>query len=259
MSYFTYENKSCYYEEHGDGTPVLFLHGNTASSKMFSGVATAFAEDFKVILIDFLGHGKSDRIEKFNPDLWYEEAMQVIAFLEQSQFEKVHLIGSSGGALVAINVALERPDLINKVIADSFEGEFPLKEFTQNIIADRNASKHDEGARAFYSTMHGDDWENVVDNDTAAIHEHAWSVGRFFHKPLSGFSPEILFAGSREDEFISLIDQDYFLKTYIKLIEKIGHGEMHIFNTGGHPALLSNQEEFTGIAKEFLIKETEEV
>ena len=34
MSYFTFDNKKIYYEENGCGTPLLFLHGNTASSKM---------------------------------------------------------------------------------------------------------------------------------------------------------------------------------------------------------------------------------
>lgn len=34
MSYFKYRGKSVYYEEYGQGTPLVFLHGNTASSKM---------------------------------------------------------------------------------------------------------------------------------------------------------------------------------------------------------------------------------
>ncbi len=75
-----------------------------------------------------------------------EHKFQTIEFIEHMKYGKVHLIGSSGGALVAINIALERPDLVGKVIADSFEGEFALKEFTQNIIDDRAASKQDVGA-----------------------------------------------------------------------------------------------------------------
>lgn len=35
MSYFTYYGKKIFYREVGEGKPVLFLHGNTASSKMF--------------------------------------------------------------------------------------------------------------------------------------------------------------------------------------------------------------------------------
>ena len=34
MAYFKYQGKSIYYEEYGHGEPLIFLHGNTASSKM---------------------------------------------------------------------------------------------------------------------------------------------------------------------------------------------------------------------------------
>lgn len=251
MPYFKYNDKSCYYEVHGEGTPLLLLHGNTASSKMFSDVVEPFTKDYKVVLIDFIGHGNSDRVEKFATDLWFDEALQVIAFLEQVQYKTVNLIGSSGGALVAINVALQRPDLVCKVIADSFEGEVPLQEFVQNIIEERETSKRVKNVKNFYFLMHGDDWERVVDNDTFAIKEHAKTIGRFFHKGLNELNTEILFTGSKEDEFINFIDPDFYLKTFSKLIEKVGNGEMYIFNQGGHPSLLSNQDEFVKLAKDF--------
>ena len=254
MPYFKYNDKSCYYEEHGEGTPLLFLHGNTASSKMFCDMVEPFAKDYKVVLIDFVGHGKSDRVEKFATDLWFDEALQVIAFLEQVQYKKANLIGSSGGALVAINVALERPDLVHKVIADSFEGEVPLQEFVQNLVEERETSKQDKGGEMFYYTMQGEDWESVVDNDTIAIYEHAKTIGKFFHKPLNRLHTKMLLTGSKEDEFVKLVDSDFYIKTYSKLIGKMGYGEMHIFDQGGHPALLSNKDEFVKLAKDFLSK-----
>ena len=73
-------------------------------------------------MIDFLGNGKSDRVNKFPADLWISQAQQVIALIEHLGLEKVNLLGTSGGAWVAVNTALERPDLIAKVVADSFDG-----------------------------------------------------------------------------------------------------------------------------------------
>lgn len=251
MPYFKYKDKSCYYEEQGKGNPILFLHGNTASSNMFKYITKLYTENNKVILLDFLGHGRSDRLEKFSTDLWYDEALQTIEFLDQMKYGKVNLIGSSGGALVAMNIALERPDLVRSVMADSFEGEYPLKEFTQNIIEERAISKQDQGAKSFYHAMHGDDWESVVDNDTFAIYEHAKIIGKFFHKPLNSLSVKLLLVGSEEDEFISSIDHNYFSRVYADMIEKIGHGSIHIFKHGGHPAMLSNSSEFKTVAEEF--------
>ena len=88
MAYFPYEGRSVFYEEFGQGSPVLFLHGNTASSRMFELLMPLYAEKFRCILLDFLGNGRSDRVERFSPDLWQEEARQTIALAEHLQCGK---------------------------------------------------------------------------------------------------------------------------------------------------------------------------
>jgi len=251
VGYLNYNNKRVYYDEFGTGTPLLLLHGNTASSNMFAEIAERYRKDFKVILIDFLGHGKSDRLNEFPADLWFSEAEQVIAFLREKQYTKINIIGSSGGALAAMNVALEAPDLVNKVIADSFEGDKPIQAITDNIALDRENSKHDEAARLFYFTMHGSDWEQVVDNDTRAIIRHQKEIGGFFHKDLRSFKPDILFTGSLQDEFACTLAPNYFETAYGELISKIGHGQIYLFDTGGHPAMLTNQDRFYQLSMEF--------
>lgn len=257
MSFFIYKTRRIYYEELGSGEPVLLLHGNTASSKMFAGIAHKYAQRYKVILIDFLGHGKSDRLERFPVDFWYDEAQQVIALLREKQYGRVNLIGSSGGALAAINIALEAPELVNRVIADSFEGVRAQREFTENIRNDRIQSKLDPGAVMFYKAMHGEGWESVVDNDTDAIELHSREIGLFFHKPLSTLIPDILLTGSKEDEFGTAVDPDYFTRVYGEILQEVGHGKMHLFEHGGHPAMLSNAEDFFCLSAEFLNSESD--
>lgn len=63
MSYFVYESHKIYYEEHGAGKPLLLLHGNTTSSKMFMNVVSKFTDTYHVFLLDFLGCGQSQRID----------------------------------------------------------------------------------------------------------------------------------------------------------------------------------------------------
>ena len=75
-----------------------------------------------MILMDFLGNGQSDRIECFPENLWTTQADQVLALVEHLNLKKVNLLGTSGGAWVAVNTALKRPDLVEHVIADSFDG-----------------------------------------------------------------------------------------------------------------------------------------
>ncbi|WP_367270511.1 alpha/beta fold hydrolase [Ruminococcus sp.] len=158
MSFFRFRNKNIYYEEFGSGTPLIFLHGNTASSKMFSEFANKYSSRFKVVLIDFLGHGKSDRLDVFPSDFWFYEAQQVISFLRHKKYKDVYIIGSSGGAIAALNVALEVPELVEKIIADSFKGEKADKKFVERLVSDRENALKNPSARGFYEYMHGDDW-----------------------------------------------------------------------------------------------------
>lgn len=61
MSYFYYQSKKIFYKETGTGKPLVMLHGDTASSVMFEFLLPLYQENFRVILIDFLGNGKSDK------------------------------------------------------------------------------------------------------------------------------------------------------------------------------------------------------
>lgn len=247
-----YQGKRLHYTDQGAGTPLLLLHGNTASSNLFYGIDRCYAAGFRVICPDFLGHGASDRLEGFPPDLWFFEAQQTIALLQSLNLGPAHLIGTSGGALVAINVALEAPELVGKVIADSFEGDHSLPAVVDLLAVDREASKQDENARQFFTYMHGEDWEGVVDNDTAAVLRHHRELGRFFHRPLSELKADVLLTGSREDEFLLTLGPDFMEEVYRGLLAQIGHGSLHLFPSGPHPAMLSNPEDFYRLSLDFL-------
>ena len=122
MPYFPYQGKQIFYSESGTGRPLVMLHGNTASSVLFEFLLPLYQRDFRVIRMDFLGNGRSNRVETFPEDLWIEQAGQVLALIEHLKIEKADLLGTSGGAWAAVNAALKRPDLVHRVVADSFDG-----------------------------------------------------------------------------------------------------------------------------------------
>ena len=122
MSYFDYKGKKIFYKEEGLGQPLLLLHGNTASSKMFASIVPSFTEKYRVIIMDFLGCGQSEHMEKWPEDLWYQWSEQAAALCNHLKLKDINVIGSSGGALAAINMVLSHDDLVHAVVADSFEG-----------------------------------------------------------------------------------------------------------------------------------------
>lgn len=246
MSYFYYQSKKIYYEEHGSGKSVLFLHGNTASSRMFELLLPLYAK-FHVIFIDFLGHGRSDRLDRFPADLWIEEGRQTAALLRYLKLEQVNLVGSSGGAWAAINAALECPELIGKVVADSFDGRTLAPDFAQKLIEERANAKRDEMGIGFYQWCQGEDWESVVDNDTNALILCARERRPLFIKPLRELKVPLLLIGSEKDTMC----RSDLLEEYRVIAAETG-AQIKLFPEGGHPAILSNAERAAEVIDGFL-------
>ena len=248
MTHFNYQSKRIFYKEIGVGKPLIMLHGDTASSVMFEFLLPLYQENFRVILIDFLGNGKSDRIEKFPENLWITQAEQVIALIEHLKLQKANLIGTSGGAWVAINTALKRPDLIDRVVADSFDGRTLHENFAENLLQEREFAKHDNHAKQFYEWCQGEDWETVVDLNTQALTKCAVNQIPLFCQPLETLSTPILFTGSLEDDMC----RKNIVEEYTEMNRLVQNGTIHIFKTGGHPAIMTNAEFFSKIVTEYL-------
>lgn len=245
MAFFEFENRKVYYNISGQGRPVLLLHGNTVSSELFSPVMGAYSREFKVIEIDFPGHGKSDRLEKFEMDFWYCNSKVCHALIKELKLEELSVVGTSGGALVAINLALEHPESIRYLVADSFEGEYPLSSYITSLKADRERDKKNPPAQEFWFNNHGPDWENIVDLDTEMLIEFSTTGKSFFHKSISELKVPCLLTGSMKDEFCDHLDE-----IYRALKRKNPSLEIYLFEHGNHPAMLSNHDKFLALVRE---------
>ena len=142
MRYFRYTDRTIYFEETGEGTPLILLHGNTSCGRMFDPIVPALSSRFRVIVPDFLGNGRSERVDRWPSDLWFDWAEQVKCLCDHLDLKKAKIIGSSGGALAAINLALEYPELVDSFIADSFMGMKADPVLTQQIRNGRAQAKN---------------------------------------------------------------------------------------------------------------------
>ena len=48
-----------YYEEYGEGPPIVFLHGATSDHRLWAEQATPLADDYRIITYDMRGHGRT--------------------------------------------------------------------------------------------------------------------------------------------------------------------------------------------------------
>ncbi len=226
MSYFDYDDKRLFYTIEGIGKPLLLLHGNTASRKMFDPIIPLFSEKNTVIRMDFLGCGQSERSANWPTDLWFSWGEQAAALLRYLGLRGVNVIGCSGGALAAINLSLEHPDLVNTVAADSFEGLEADASITEQIRMGRSYAKQIEGFRQMQKEMHGEGWEQVLNADTEAVVCHAKEIGSFFHRSLSELQPKLLLTGSAEDE---MFPAGHYEELFSEIGSEVNHCAVHIF------------------------------
>lgn len=103
-----------YYQEKGNGEPLILLHGNGEDSTYFENQMEYFQSRYRVISLDTRGHGKSPRgtkpftIEQFSCDLY--------DFMRLHEISKAVILGFSDGANIAMKFAKRHPDMVKALI-----------------------------------------------------------------------------------------------------------------------------------------------
>lgn len=93
--------------------PILLLHGALGCKEQLLSLQEKLSSENEVFILDFEGHGKSKGKADFSIELFTQN---VIDFLKERKISKVAVFGYSMGGYVALNLALKRPDLVEKII-----------------------------------------------------------------------------------------------------------------------------------------------
>lgn len=102
-----------FFEVHGEGEALVFLHGLGAGTWTWEAQVNHFAQNYQVWVPELRGHGRSDKPQgPYSIELF---AQDVVSFLESQKLSEVHLVGLSMGGIVAFQVAIERPDLVKSL------------------------------------------------------------------------------------------------------------------------------------------------
>jgi pimeloyl-ACP methyl ester carboxylesterase len=99
------------YEIHGEGVPCILMHGLLLDSLLNRDLARSFAkEGYRVVLLDLLGHGKSDKPTDPREHRIDFYAEQVLACLDHLGIQRALVGGISLGAITALQVAALAPE-----------------------------------------------------------------------------------------------------------------------------------------------------
>lgn len=103
-----------WYDEHGEGDALVLLHGGAVDARFFEKNIDALAARFHVFTPERRGHGHTPDVE--GPITYDLMAQDTIEFVEAVLDGPAHLVGHSDGAVVALLIAVRRPDLVRRLV-----------------------------------------------------------------------------------------------------------------------------------------------
>ena len=106
-----------YYEVHGEGRPMILLHGGLGSGEMFGPTLPALAEKHQVIAPDLQAHGRTADIDR--PIDFRLMADDIAALIDHLGLEKPDIVGYSLGGGVAFFTASKYPEKVGKLVIAS--------------------------------------------------------------------------------------------------------------------------------------------
>jgi 2-hydroxy-6-oxonona-2,4-dienedioate hydrolase len=109
-----------HYHELGSGYPIIMLHGGGPGASGWSNFqdnARVLARQFRVILPDVPGYGKSDEFDPATEEIPKVQAKAIKLLMDGLQIEKAALIGNSMGSVITLNLAVEYPERVSHIVA----------------------------------------------------------------------------------------------------------------------------------------------
>ncbi|WP_139651593.1 2-succinyl-6-hydroxy-2,4-cyclohexadiene-1-carboxylate synthase [Raoultibacter phocaeensis] len=269
-TYFVYGGIRYHVVEWGDpdALPVVLLHGFAQSVATWSVVAPLLAAKRRVIALDFVGHGKSDKPD--DPTVYEMDAVldALFAFLRDRFKRKVALVGYSMGGRIALSFACRYPTKVSMLVLES-AGLGPKTaqqhaamqhrdaEMIERLLACDIASFMDwwEGFSLFESQKHLPETvrERVraerVANDSKALALTVRGTGQHamvdFSEKIGRLPMPILYIAGILD------------RKYLKIAENLAHGEnvSCVLLNAGHNTHLEDPETFAAQVSMFLDKQ----
>ena len=124
-------NVNLYYEEYGNGQPIILLHGNQETHEIFDKLIDKLKENYKVYAIDSRCHGKSENPIDISYDLMCDD---IIEFIKKLNIQKPILYGFSDGGIVGLLIAIKEPNLLSNLIISGANITPDVLTFFDNMI-----------------------------------------------------------------------------------------------------------------------------
>jgi 3-oxoadipate enol-lactonase len=259
MSTIPSNNIHLYYEEHGHGQPLVFIHGLGSSTKDWESQVPEFSKSYRVITFDLRGHGQSEKPS--GPYSIPMLAADLAGLLRGLNIFSVHLVGLSLGGAVAFQFALDYPSIVKTLtIVNSGPRLVGTPEEVQQEIERRVGIVQQLGMQAMGEALAPTLFPNPEQAPLRETFIQRWAE----NDPLAYIEATRSFLGWNVESELEMIecptlilvaDQDYspvmIKEAYVKLIPR---AQMVVIADAHHALPLEKPESFNAALQDFLDK-----
>jgi|SRR5688500_12915104 len=246
------------YRVTGQGPDLLLLHGWGGSIESFTPVIRGLAPQYRVVALDFPGHGQSS----LPPHPWRvsDFLASTLEFMDKLSLQQPHILSHSFGGRVTIKLAAEHPARAGKLLMAAAAGIPPRRSLKQKLkrSVGATAGKLQAAARGIPGATNMVDAMNrrlhsaLASRDYKNAGELRETLKLVLAEDLTPLVPRIrskvlLVWGDR--------DEDTPLSIGEKLASLLPHNELVVFPGAGHFPYLDQQHKFLLLAQRFFREE----
>lgn len=204
------------------------LHGAIGSSSQLEPVANLLTDTFKISLLNFSGHGGKPISEKpFSIQMFAED---VLYFIDRNKFGKTDIYGYSMGGYVALYIARNFPEKINRIFTTAtkfnWNEETAIKE-SKMLDAEKIIQKVPKFAEQLSQRHSPEDWR-VVLNKTAEMMLNLGSNRVLKVEDLEKIENEVLISVGDHDTMVTIEET-------VDAYRKLKYGKLLIIPGTPHP------------------------
>jgi pimeloyl-ACP methyl ester carboxylesterase len=121
-----------FFRQFGEGKPFIILHGLFGLSDNWVSIAKVLAQNYRVIIPDLRNHGQSPHSPVFNYDAMTSDILEL---MDELGLEQAVILGHSMGGKVAMQFALQNPELTERlIVVDMSMRRFDGRQLHSDII-----------------------------------------------------------------------------------------------------------------------------
>lgn len=224
--------------------PVLLLHGALGSANQLTMLYEALSQrGFTVYTMDFSGHGGKPFQSTFGIKTF---ANDVLPLLEENQIKRINVFGYSMGGYVALWMALQYPNLINKIITLGTKFDWnktEAKKEVRKLDPDKILEKVPAFARLMQTRHQPNDWKSLIRKTSAMMVELGESPLLIPHNMKMIYSEVLVTLGDNDD----MADRKYSTE----VSGFIPKGKFMLLENTPHPIEKVDTVRLTGILENF--------